>query len=183
MAVMHKDCASYSRYRADKNIISLILTQVMDIDVPEIEPTSMWVTQMDKPAFGCYGRQKFTFALTIDNGSACELTRKAHNLRRSVRSARGYSAAEKAPAESIFTPDENASVTLTAFYRENDAYIIRFYECDGKNILLEANISASIIKASKTNLTGRQTDDIHIENGRISLPVKAYEIVTLKLYD
>ncbi|MHB1365043.1 MAG: glycoside hydrolase family 38 N-terminal domain-containing protein [Eubacteriales bacterium] len=183
MAVMHKDCSSYSRLRPDKNIISLILTQVMDIDIPEIEPTSMWVTQMDKSAFGCRGIQKFSFALTLDSGSVCELTRKAHNLRRSVRSARGYSATEKAPAESIFTADANASVIVTAFYRENDAYIIRFYECDSKDIMLNAVLSDHISKASKTNFTGRHTDDLHIDNGIISLPVKAYEIVTLKLYD
>lgn len=183
MAVMHKDCASYSRLRADKNVISLILTQVMDIDVPAIDPSSMWVTQMDKPAFGCYGRQKFTFALTLDNGSACELTRKAHNLRHSVRSARGYSATEKAPAESIFTADANASVTVTAFYRENDAYFIRFYECDGKDIMLHAILASNITKASKTNFTGRHTEELHIENGKIFMPIKAYEIATLKLYD
>jgi hypothetical protein len=144
MAVINKVCASYSRYVAGSNVISLILTQVIDIDKPDIEQSSMWVTRMDKSAFGCRGRQKFTFALTLDNGTANALTQKAHNLRRPLRSARGYSMQEKAPARSVFNMDTNASVTLTAFYRENDKYILRFCEYDGKDIILNADISQSI---------------------------------------
>lgn len=183
MAVLHKDCASYCRYRADKNVLSLILTQVMDIDVPEIDPSSMWVTRMDRPAFGCYGRQRFSFALTADSGSDCGLTRKALNLRRPVRSERKYNTAAKAPAESVFRADEGATAAVTAFYREKDAFILRFYECEGRDFILGADIAKNISKAAKINLRGKETESLRIGNGRISLPVRAYEIVTLKLYD
>lgn len=183
LAVMHKDCASYSRYAAGRNVISLILTQVIDIDKPDIEQSSMWVTQMDKSAFGCCGLQKFSFALTLDNGTVNELTQKAHNLRRPLRSARGYSVTEKAPAASIFNMDANASVTLTAFYREDDAYILRFYECDDKDITLNAVIPENISKVIKINLVGKAIEEIPAVNGKITMPVKADEIVTICLYN
>lgn len=183
LAVIHKDCSSYSRFRADRGFISLILTQVMDIDVPEIEPSSMWVTRMDKSAFGCRGYHTFTFALTLYGGSPCSLTRKAHNLRHPVRSERSYVRTDKTPAESVFTAEESAPVIVTAFWREKGTFFIRFYECEGRNTVLKAYVAQNITKAEKTDLSGSRYENIPIANGNISMPVKAHEIVTVKLYD
>jgi alpha-mannosidase len=192
LAVLHKDCSSYSRYSAEKNLLSVILTHVVDIDSkPELEESCIWFAQMDKDAYGCRGHQKFTLALTLDDGMPADLTRKALVLRRPPRAARRYGAVKNIPADKIFEPVTADSIALTAFYKSNDvlacdngknnSYILRFYECNGANTELDARVSAKIKKARKINLVGDTLCDIPVKNCKITMSVRAYEIVTLCL--
>jgi Glycosyl hydrolases family 38 N-terminal domain. len=182
LAVMHKDCSSYSRYMADKNLVSVILTHVVDIDSkPELDQSCTWFAQEDKAAYACQGHQRFSLALTLDESTPADFTRKALSLRKPLRGVRCYKGTNNAPAKSVFDAQSADSIAITAFYREADAYIVRFYECNGECINFTANVSDKIKKAEKINLVGKKMCDIAVKNVKLELQVKAYEIVTLKL--
>ena len=74
------------------------------------------------------------------------------------------------------------NLVLTGFYKENNFYILRFYETKGEKTEAEITLPLKIKSAFKINfLAKKMNSKLKIENKKIKLIVNPWEIVSIKL--
>ena len=176
-AVLTKDTGTYWRVLPGEKRVTLLLTKIYDCHAPAYDQANSWLWQATSTALT--GKHEFTFALTAGEESPTALADKALLLRRPVLAERSWRRVEKRPAAPVFRPVSGGETVLTALYMENGAYICRFYESAGKPGVLRAAVPGK--KAVKLDLRRRETDAVPVKDGIAEIPLRPFEIVTLKI--
>jgi mannosylglycerate hydrolase len=78
-----------------------------------------------------------------------------------------------------------ANLRVSAFKRaaENDGWILRFWENEGKRTTARITLAPVWKKVVETNLNEETLRPVKVSGGRVSLEVEPYKIITLKLAD
>jgi mannosylglycerate hydrolase len=87
------------------------------------------------------------------------------------------------PADDGFIKIKPDNLVISAIKRAEDdcSTILRFYEVTSKPCTAQIEVKKDYREAWITNLNEENTKKILIENGKIEVPVKAHEIITIKL--
>jgi alpha-mannosidase len=125
------------------------------------------------------GEHKFRFAAYPHGGDIieAELVRRAYEFNWPVTLAPG-----RADAKSWWRLDSPHLILDTVKNAEDSgATIVRLYETHGTNgqAVLEAGFAFR--KASRANLLEEKGEDVAIKDGRIVIPFRPFEIITLVL--
>jgi alpha-mannosidase len=84
--------------------------------------------------------------------------------------------------ESFLTLDPNNLILSAMKKGEDDGIVIRFYEAEGNSSFAHIKLPLPIRQAWKTNLIEENETPLDVlDNGSIRFPVKAWEIVTIKV--
>lgn len=94
---------------------------------------------------------------------------------------KGVKGAVPAPAFRV----EPGNLCVSAFKRaaENDGWIVRFWENEGRKTRARITLAPVFGKVVETNLNEEAIRPVRVSGGRATLEVGPYKIVTLKLAD
>jgi alpha-mannosidase len=86
------------------------------------------------------------------------------------------------PADDGFVKIEPDNLVISAIKQAEDdcSTILRFYEITGNPCRAQIEVKKNYHEAWITNLNEEKQKSIEIKNGKIEVPVAAYEIITLK---
>jgi alpha-mannosidase len=94
---------------------------------------------------------------------------------------KGIKGAIPAPAFLV----EPGNLRVSAFKRsaENDGWILRFWENEGRKTTARLTLAPAFGKVVETNLNEETLRPVKVSGGKVSLDVGAFKIITLKLLD
>lgn len=93
-----------------------------------------------------------------------------------------YDLAEGTAPERFSLFEPGAGIRVTAVNVLPAGLLIRFYEAEGKNKTAEFVFASELASVQRVDLLDReQEEEAVISGNRLFLPVKAWEIVTVKL--
>jgi alpha-mannosidase len=88
------------------------------------------------------------------------------------------------PASAEWLKLDPTNLILTALKKseDDDSLIVRFYEAEGRSVKAKIRLPRPVKQAHRTNLIEEDPESLPIKaDGSVEFPVKAWEIVTLKL--
>ncbi|MEI7436473.1 MAG: glycosyl hydrolase-related protein [bacterium] len=94
---------------------------------------------------------------------------------------KGLKGAVQAPAFIV----EPGNLRVSAFKRaaENDGWIVRFWENEGRKTSARITLTQAFGKVVEANLNEETIRPVKVSGGRVTMAVNPYKIVTLKLFD
>jgi RimJ/RimL family protein N-acetyltransferase len=95
----------------------------------------------------------------------------------------GKQEAPSLPSNFSFLSLEPENLVLTAFYSDDEAYYLRFYEIEGKSTEAKIKLPFKIKESIAVDFLGNPLKDIKIEikGNELSLKVEPWKIITLRL--
>ncbi len=141
-------------------------------------------TQPDKDAD--QGEHRFAYSLLPHIGPWNEETiRQAYALNDPLMLYCGENAEPNQdiaqPLSLVQSPDPNIVIETIKTAQDGNGMIVRFYEAMGWRGPVTIKTGFTIKKCSRTNLLERNLDKIDHQDSQITLPVRPYEIVTLRI--
>ena len=122
----------------------------------------------------------FRIALAAQPESEAALNRLAMAYRRPLETAQSWNSVCNAPKEAAFSRISGSEICTTALYRQNGAWICRFWACGVEDGEVTIKVPDDVKTAEKTDLRGRTVEAYPVERGTVTVKLKKFEIVTLK---
>lgn len=182
-AIVSGNCSIYYNHDASRNAVSLLLHRVMPFE----SKTDRWYLRTH-PSVDGKGKHNYSYAFYLPEkeGAFAEIAKHARQMAAPVEAFTKYNRKPQSNvplSQSFFTID-CAHVLATAFYKEGDAYFLRFFETEGKSAKLIVSLGISVSGAASVDLLGNEIDRIAVNSAKssVSMAVEPWQIVTLKLY-
>jgi len=125
------------------------------------------------------GGHQFKYALTAYDSPFAESS--------IVNDAEGYNAGLLTVEGEVKLPEaprvesDHVRISALKWAEQGEAIIVRLWEYRGRSGVAEVAVPAKIRAAAKVNLLERQAQPLAIENSRVKVPVRGWEIATLRL--
>ena len=179
VALLNKGLPSY-RIEAGKAGGSVILLSVLRSPaVPTYlhEPEFYSMTEYD--GMRDAGEHNFEFAVTAygETFAASQVVSDAESYNAGLLAVPGKIQLIEMPA----LTSQTARITAIKWAEKEDAVILRLCEFRGKDGTVEIGLPGWVKRASQVNLLERQDEPLEIENHRLQLTLRPWEIATLKL--
>ncbi|MBR4727518.1 MAG: alpha-mannosidase [Clostridia bacterium] len=128
---------------------------------------------------GDSGLHEMTYALLVHDGgfSAEAVVHPAYMLNIPIDAVPGKAAL--APFASVSAPNVICE-TVKPAEDGSDAFVLRLYECEGTQTAAELALSVPTAGAVRTNLLEDEKETLPLENGRLRLHFRPFEIKTIK---
>jgi len=151
-------------------------------------PNTGWLSEMS-PKIEGHDPDEFAYSLYPHSGDwrKGEVYRRALEYQKPLRAfvVTGENNAPELPDRQSFLSLNPSNLVLSSLYREGKRLVVRFYEQCGTQCEAEIALSFSIKKAAETDFNGKPVAGkrkcIKVNQNKISLLVKAWEIVTLEI--
>lgn len=169
---------NYWQYDGEKNRVSILLGKQEGAAAEPFGRLDAWKYRASKGVERV--SDTFTVVLAAEPESEAALSCLALACRKPLETAQSWSGIKKAPAEAPFAAVNGAEICTTALYRQDDAWVCRFWECGGKDSVLTAKVPKDVKTAVKTDLRGRIMEKCPVKDGIVSVKLRKFEIVTLK---
>ncbi len=178
MAVVSKDCGVYWRVQPEDGLVRLVLARTPARPEEPYGRLDAWKYRAVRRSPEAL-LQHFSFALAPE-GDPAALCRLRTLLRFRPAVGRSWKKVRAAAPSSPIAPLDGAEADFTALYRENGAWIARFYECAGTGGTLRASVPETVRQAEKIDFPGRVLESCPVSGGRVEIPLRPFEIVTLR---
>lgn len=171
------DCGCYW-LKNSIGAVDLVLTRTCDREAVVYGSLDTWMDRTNDPSGR--GRSVFRAALLTDGAPEAEASERALLLRRPPVAVACRGGGGAAPAEAPFVREAGPGILLTSFCREGGETVCRFWVC-GEGGTLALRMRQDVRKAYAADLNGANRRELPLTGCRAELPVREFEIVTLRL--
>jgi alpha-mannosidase len=178
-----KKSISYINYDASHYYL-LTENSIANILINSITKTSGWERFVNRTMMA-EGRHRFTSHLIFHQGDwrRYNIPAQAERFIRPVEIQHIDSKGKNSltPQFSFISVSPSNLIT-TAFYRQGNDYILRFYEAEGRETTTHIQFFQMVKKVVKTDIINNKIGDIVPDGKNVRLKVKPSEIVTLRIH-
>lgn len=183
-AIVSENCSIYYTHDTENHAVSLILNRSMPLEVKQ----EGWLLQTHRNinGKGVHG-YKFSMYFPEEKERFAEIARFSKGKAQPIETVVKYNGVSEygLPLERSFVKSDCPNVVATAFYKENDKYVLRLYESEGQSSTVNIALSFPVHRACAADLLGNEAELAPVsydkDSGVISLSVKPWQIVTLQL--
>ncbi len=169
----------YFMHDTEKNELSYILTNSVHL------AAESWERHVNRLVENS-GSHRFQYAVVIDRTGkpVYEIADEALAYRMDPVPVEPYASSEKGmlPPSMSFFSSGNRNIRISAVYSEGDAYIIRFFETGGMETDGVIHLPSEPVSCISEDFIGSEDGkNVRICGCSVKLPVKPYEIITLRV--
>jgi len=179
VALLNKGIPSY-RIEAGKAGGSAILLSVLRSPaIPTYLHEPEFYTMTEYDGMRDAGEHNFEFAVTAyeETFTASQVVQDAESYNVGLLAVPGKIQLIEMPA----LTSQTARITAIKWAEKEDAVILRLCEFRGKDGTVEIGLPGWVKRASQVNLLERQDEPLEIENHRLQLTLRPWEITTIRL--
>lgn len=187
-AIVSGNCSIYYNHDIDRNMVSLLLNRLMPLDRKSNDRQLRWIKQTHSSIEG-KGKHIFKYSLFLPEteGKFADIAKFSKQKAMPVEVVPRFNrwSLQNGPLSASFIECSADNVIVSAFYKENGAFILRLYETEGRETDLSIILGFEFMQASIVDLMGERTDignlDVDCLGRRLKMNVKPWQIVNLRI--
>jgi len=142
---------------------------------------------VNKTAFGSYGKHTFNHVISIfpSDESLCEIQQNAEGLCLPVEYVLPLGGLNQnaLPAAMSFLSIDDKNIRISAFYSENDYYIVRLWEASKLKTSSKLNLPVNVTCVEKIDFNGNtlEGNSVSLIDGTVYFTIESCEILTFRI--
>jgi len=182
-AIVSENCSIFYHYDAANHVVSLVLNRSMPLE----NKRERWFNQTHPNIDGSgVHRYQYHLYLPEEINRFADIGKFAKGKALPLHSAAkfNYSNGDGLQLDKSFVDIDGDNVIVTAFYKEDGKYVLRFYEAEGTSTQVGVTTHFPFNRVAVTDLLGNEPGQSSMtceaDSRRITVNVKPWQIVTLR---